>query len=47
MAEHRVAVVADSTCYLPAGWASDLGIDIVPVQVIVVVEAGEETDCVR
>ena len=31
----RVAVVTDSTCYLPRGWAVDLGIAVVPVQVIV------------
>ncbi len=31
----RIAIVADSTCYLPAAQAADLGIAIVPVQVIV------------
>ena len=34
----RTAVIADSTCYLPAGWAGEHVIGIVPVQVIVVDE---------
>ena len=29
MPEQRVAVIADSTCYLPAGWAAELGIELV------------------
>ncbi len=44
MAEPHVAVVADSTCYLPAGWAADLSISIVPVQVIVGGQAYDETE---
>lgn len=44
MSEQRVAVIADSTCYLPAGWAVDLGIDIVPVQVIVSGQSYDETE---
>ncbi len=40
----QVAVIADSTCYLPHGWASDLGIAIVPVQVIVGGRAFDETE---
>ena len=40
----RVAVITDSTCYLPARWAADLGIDIVPVQVIVAGQAFDETE---
>ena len=44
MSQHRVAVIADSTCYLPAGWAAELGIGIVPVQVIVGGQAFDETE---
>lgn len=40
----RVAVIADSTCYLPSGWAAREGIGIVPVQVIVAGRAFDETD---
>lgn len=39
-----VAVVADSTCYLPSGWAREWGIGIVPVQVIVAGQAFDETE---
>ena len=44
MSEQRVAVIADSPCYLPAGWAAELGIDIVPVQVIVAGQSYDETE---
>ena len=47
MPQQRVAVIADSTCYLPAGWAADLGIDIVPVQVIVAGQSYDETEDVQ
>ncbi|MDP1877110.1 MAG: DegV family protein [Actinomycetota bacterium] len=40
----RVAVIADSTCYLPAGWAAEWGIQIVPVQVIVAGQPHDETE---
>lgn len=40
----RVAVVTDSTSYLPRGWAADLGIAVVPVQVIVDGKPLDETD---
>jgi DegV family protein with EDD domain len=40
----RVAVVTDSTSYLPRGWAADLGIAVVPVQVIVAGKPFDETD---
>lgn len=40
----RVAVVTDSTSYLPRGWAADLGIAVVPVQVIVAGRPLDETD---
>ncbi len=43
----RTAVIADSTCYLPAGWAGDYGIGIVPVQVIVAGRAFDETEDVQ
>lgn len=39
-----VAVIADSTCYLPATVAADLGITIVPVQVIVAGTPYDETE---
>ncbi len=44
MGQQSVAVIADSTCYLPTGWAGDLGIAIVPVQVIVAGQAFDETE---
>ena len=44
MPHPRVAVVTDSTSYLPRGWASELGIGIVPVQVIVAGQPFDETD---
>ena len=44
MPEPRVAVVTDSTCYLPSGWAAELGIAIVPVQVIVAGQPFDETE---
>jgi DegV family protein with EDD domain len=44
MPASRVAVITDSTSYLPAGWAADLGIDIVPVQVIVAGQPYDETE---
>lgn len=44
MGQPSVALIADSTCYLPAGWAADLGIAIVPVQVIVGGQAFDETE---
>ena len=44
MPDQRVAVVTDSTCYLPAGWARDLGVGIVPVQVIVAGQPFDETE---
>jgi DegV family protein with EDD domain len=40
----RVAVVTDSTSYLPRGWAAGLGISVVPVQVIVAGRPLDETD---
>lgn len=40
----RVAVITDSTSYLPAGWAAEFGIDIVPVQVIVAGQPYDETE---
>jgi len=39
-----VAVVTDSTCYLPRGWAAELGVAIVPVQVIVGGQSYDETE---
>jgi DegV family protein with EDD domain len=42
-----VAVVTDSTCYLPTGWAAEHGIAIVPVQVIVGGQAFDETEDVQ
>ena len=44
MSAPRVAVIADSTCYLPAGWAARWGIRIVPVQVIVAGRPHDETE---
>ena len=40
----RVAVITDSTSYLPTGWATPDGIRVVPVQVIVAGRAFDETD---
>ena len=40
----RVAVVTDSTTNLPRGWAADLYIAVVPVQVIVGGQPLDETD---
>lgn len=39
-----VAVITDSTCYLPPGWAERWGIRLVPVQVIVGGQAFDETE---
>lgn len=44
MSAQRVAVVTDSTSYLPRGWAADLGIHVVPVQVIVAGQPFDETE---
>lgn len=44
MNEQRVAIVTDSTSYLPRGWAQDLAIHVVPVQVIVAGQPYDETD---
>jgi len=44
MPEPRVAVITDSTSYLPPGWAVEHGIDVVPVQVIVAGQPFDETD---
>jgi len=44
MQEHRVAVVTDSTCYLPAGSAAQNGIAIVPVQIIIGGRSYDETE---
>lgn len=43
----RVAVVADSTCHLPVGWAARYGIAIVPVQVVIGGQSYDETDDAR
>ena len=40
----RVAVITDSTSYLPPGWAAGHGVDVVPVQVIVAGQPYDETD---
>ena len=40
----RVAVITDSTSYLPTGWAAQWDIDIVPVQVIVAGQPFDETE---
>lgn len=40
----QVAVVTDSTSYLPPGWARRASIEVVPVQVIVSGHAYDETD---
>ena len=44
MGQPSVALISDSTCYLPPGWAAELGIAIVPVQVIVGGQAFDETE---
>lgn len=44
MPEQRVAVITDSTSYLPPGWAAELGIRVVPVQVIVAGQPFDETE---
>ncbi len=44
MGDTRVAVITDSTSYLPPGWATEWGIDVVPVQVIVAGRPYDETD---
>lgn len=44
MPEQHVAVITDSTSYLPPGWAVELGVRIVPVQVIVAGQAFDETE---
>lgn len=44
MGESSVAVIADSTSYLPRGWADELGVRIVPVQVIVAGRPYDETE---
>ncbi len=43
----KVAVVTDSTCYLPRGWAATRGIGIVPIQVIVGGQPFDETEDVQ
>ncbi len=44
MSAPRVAVVTDSTSYLPPGWAAQHGVDVVPVQVIVAGHPYDETE---
>ena len=44
MAGSRIALITDSTSYLPSGWARDWSIDVVPVQVIVAGRPYDETD---
>lgn len=44
MPEQQVAVITDSTSYLPPGWAAELGVRVVPVQVIVAGQAFDETE---
>lgn len=44
MPEQQVAVITDSTSYLPPGWAAELGVRVVPVQVIVSGQAFDETE---
>jgi len=39
-----VAIITDSTSYLPRGWAAERGIAVVPVQVIVSGQPYDETD---
>lgn len=40
----RTLLVTDSTSYLPEGWASELGVTVVPVQVIINGRSFDETD---
>jgi DegV family protein with EDD domain len=40
----RTLVVTDSTAYLPDGWATRLGVTVVPVQVIINGRSFDETD---
>lgn len=40
----HVAVITDSTSYLPPGWAAEWGIAVVPVQVIVAGRPYDETE---
>lgn len=40
----RTLLVTDSTAYLPEGWAEELGIAVVPVQVIINGRSFDETD---
>jgi DegV family protein with EDD domain len=40
----KVAIVTDSTCYLPVGWAADHHISIVPVQVIIGGQSFDESE---
>ena len=44
MSDSRVAVITDSTSYLPSGWAADRNIRVVPVQVIVGGQPYDETE---
>ena len=44
MPDRGVAVVTDSTSYLPAGWAAQWDVDVVPVQVVVAGQPFDETD---
>lgn len=39
-----VAVITDSTAYLPSGWAAKYGIGVVPVQVVVAGRPYDETE---
>ena len=39
-----VAVITDSTAYLPSGWAAKYGISVVPVQVVVAGQPYDETE---
>ena len=39
-----IAVVTDSTAYLPTGWADSWGIEVVPVQVVIDGVGYDETD---
>jgi DegV family protein with EDD domain len=40
----RTLLVTDSTSYLPEGWATELGVTVVPVQVIINGRSFDETD---
>lgn len=44
MSGSRIALITDSTAYLPTGWAREWDIDVVPVQVIVAGRPYDETD---